>query len=249
MKNLIAVTIISLLSNIQALVCILNIIKNLNINLIVFSLQTLDEELQAAQEICLKETPTFGEPKEYRKFYNCFYEEVGFLKNGSIQYDVMLQKSKSFKYPAFYKNCARRCKDIKGDDRFDVAVKLSLCINKVNTKYFREEWIITSNECKKELKLNSNDIAKLTNYSSIENPSEELKKYTLCVFEKQGLLKDNVLQEDVILEIAKDYEDARYMKTFLDECKEVHNDDKFLKAFKLFECMKSVMGEEFNGLT
>lgn len=199
--------------------------------------------MKAAEDICLNETPIFPEPIQYKQFYNCFFEELGFLKNGTIQTDVMLQKSSTFKYPNFVKNCVRKCKDIKGTDRYDVAVKLGLCINKVNIKYFNDEWIIISNECRKEQKLEVKDISKLK-----ENPSESVKNYSLCVFERQGLLKDNVLQENVILEIVKDYKDAKYLKVFLDKCKDIDNDDRYVKAFKLYECLKNIKGKEFEKL-
>lgn len=156
-----------------------------------------------------------------------------------MQEDIMLKRSKDFKYPNFFKHCVRVCRHTKGIDHDDTAYKMGLCFRKVDTSDFLKEWKLASKDCKEEQQLSEEEYTKLQ-HLPVDNPTPSMKQYTACVFEKEGFLKDNILQENDILEVSDDYKDAEYLKSFVNECKHIKENNQTETAFKLFECLQKI---------
>lgn len=173
-------------------------------------------------------------------FAGCLLGKMGFVKNGIIQKEVFLEKTKLNKHTKFFKHCARLCSHITGSDHNDVAYKLGMCFKKVDGEIFLNDWNYTGMECKDELQLSDEDFAKLQKIP-LDNPTLEMKRYANCILTKQSFLKNNQLQENVILEVAEDYEDADFLKKIINQCKQIKETDQNDMAFELYVCLLKII--------
>lgn len=172
-------------------------------------------------------------------FADCLLQKLNFIKNGVMQEEVILEKSKNSANPKYFKNCVRICRHIRGNDHGSTAYKMISCFRRVEKFDFLSEWQITYKDCKNEIQISQEEYTKLQNLP-VQNPTLAMKQYAACVFLREGFLKDNILQEKVILEVAEDYTNADYLKTFVEQCKDIKESNQDLMAFKLFECLQKI---------
>ncbi|XP_017150776.1 general odorant-binding protein 56a [Drosophila miranda] len=92
-------------------------------------------------------------------------------------------------------------------------------------------------QCSQELNLTEEEKAKVK-AKDFKNPTENIKCFANCFFEKVGTLKDGKIQEDVVLEKLGSFIGEEKTKAALDKCRTIEGDDKCDKAVKLHACFE-----------
>lgn len=86
-------------------------------------------------EIAKVKAKDFSYPTENIKcFANCFFEQVGTLKDGVIQEDVVLAKLGALIGEEKTREALAKCGSIKGDNNCETAHKLHECFEEFKTK-------------------------------------------------------------------------------------------------------------------
>ncbi|KAM7343506.1 general odorant-binding protein 56a-like [Cochliomyia hominivorax] len=101
-----------------------------------------------------------------------------------------------------------------------------------------DEFRLADDECKKEQNLSAEEASQLL--QSISDPTLATKMYFNCFLEKLKFLKDNTLQEDIILRKADYYSDAGHLKKFVNNCKHIQGEDQYDTAVKLGACFHNL---------
>ncbi|XP_065368241.1 general odorant-binding protein 56a-like [Calliphora vicina] len=97
-------------------------------------------------------------------------------------------------------------------------------------------------ECIKQENVSDEDANKLRQ-KDFANPSQNLKCFGTCFFEKVGTLKDSQVQEDVVLAKLGSILGEEKTKTILAKCKDVKGADRCDTGFKIYECFESAKAE------
>ncbi|KAM7343547.1 general odorant-binding protein 56a-like [Cochliomyia hominivorax] len=97
-------------------------------------------------------------------------------------------------------------------------------------------------ECVKQENVSEEDATRLRN-KDFANPSEAMKCFGTCFFEKVGTLKDSQIQEDVVLQKLGALIGEEKTKTVLDKCKDIKGENRCDTGFKIYECFESYKTE------
>ncbi|XP_075168586.1 general odorant-binding protein 56a-like [Haematobia irritans] len=97
--------------------------------------------------------------------------------------------------------------------------------------------------CSKEENVSEADVTKFSN-KDFANPTKEFKCLSTCFFEKAGTLKDNEVQEDVVLQKLGALIGEEKTKHILEKCKGIKAEDRCETGFKIFECFQAAQAEE-----
>ncbi|KAH8401468.1 hypothetical protein KR009_005736, partial [Drosophila setifemur] len=92
-------------------------------------------------------------------------------------------------------------------------------------------------QCSSELNLTEEEVAKVK-AKDFKNPTENIKCFANCFFEKIGTLKDGELQEAVVLEKLGSFIGEEKTKAALEKCRSVKGENKCETAVKLHECFE-----------
>ncbi|SPP75490.1 general odorant-binding protein 56a [Drosophila guanche] len=92
-------------------------------------------------------------------------------------------------------------------------------------------------QCSKELNLTEEEVAKVK-AKDFKNPTENIKCFANCFFEKVGTLKDGELQEEVVLEKLGSFIGEEKTKAALEKCRSIKGDNKCETAVKLHACFE-----------
>ncbi|TMW39396.1 hypothetical protein DOY81_015524, partial [Sarcophaga bullata] len=90
-------------------------------------------------------------------------------------------------------------------------------------------------QCTTQEKLTAEEVAKIRS-KNVANPSQNMKCFAACFLEKTGALKDNKLQEDVVLSQFGDILGQEKTKQILDKCKDIKAADRCDMGYKLYQC-------------
>ncbi|KAH8389290.1 hypothetical protein KR200_009678 [Drosophila serrata] len=93
-------------------------------------------------------------------------------------------------------------------------------------------------QCAAELNLTEEEKAKVK-AKDFKNPTENIKCFANCFFEKVGTLKDGEIQEAVVLEKLGAFIGEEKTKAALEKCKSVKGENKCDTAVKLHECFET----------
>ncbi|XP_016988071.1 general odorant-binding protein 56a [Drosophila rhopaloa] len=93
-------------------------------------------------------------------------------------------------------------------------------------------------QCAAELKLTEEEKAKVKN-KDFKDPTENIKCFANCFFEKVGTLKDGELQESVVLEKLGAFLGEEKTKAALEKCRSVKGENKCETAVKLHACFET----------
>ncbi|XP_039483730.1 general odorant-binding protein 56a [Drosophila santomea] len=93
-------------------------------------------------------------------------------------------------------------------------------------------------QCAAEIKLTEEESAKVK-AKDFKNPTENIKCFANCFFEKVGTLKDGELQESVVLEKLGGLIGEEKTKEALKKCRSIKGENKCDTAAKLHECFES----------
>ncbi|KAM7343886.1 general odorant-binding protein 56a-like [Cochliomyia hominivorax] len=97
-------------------------------------------------------------------------------------------------------------------------------------------------ECIQEENASEEDAAKL-HKKDFANPSQNLKCFGTCFFEKIGTLKSSVVQEDVVLAKLGSILGEDKTKSILEKCKDIKGEDRCDTGFKIYECFESTKAQ------
>ncbi|KAH8285076.1 hypothetical protein KR054_004743 [Drosophila jambulina] len=93
-------------------------------------------------------------------------------------------------------------------------------------------------QCAAELNLTEEEKAKVK-AKDFKNPTENIKCFANCFFEKVGTLKDGEIQEAVVLEKLGAFIGEEKTKAALAKCKSIKGENKCDTAVKLHECFEA----------
>ncbi|XP_023298793.2 general odorant-binding protein 56a-like [Lucilia cuprina] len=97
-------------------------------------------------------------------------------------------------------------------------------------------------ECRREENISEDEYNKIIDHY-FENPTRVIKCFTACVSEKIGILKDNIVQENVVLEIAKEVNKVEMTNIILEKCKQIQSEDRCDMAFRFHVCVQNTKRE------
>ncbi|EDW74825.1 general odorant-binding protein 56a [Drosophila tropicalis] len=92
-------------------------------------------------------------------------------------------------------------------------------------------------QCSKELNLTEEEIAKVK-AKDFKNPTENIKCFANCFFEKIGTLKNGEIQEAVVLEKLGAFIGEEKTKAALAKCGSIKGENNCDTAVKLHECFE-----------
>ncbi|XP_073846547.1 general odorant-binding protein 56a-like [Musca autumnalis] len=90
-------------------------------------------------------------------------------------------------------------------------------------------------ECVKQENTPEEDVVKFRN-RDIENPSKAFKCLSTCFFERAGTLKNDELQDDVVIAKLGVLIGEEKAKAILEKCKGIKAEDRCETGFKTFQC-------------
>ncbi|XP_017001666.2 general odorant-binding protein 56a [Drosophila takahashii] len=93
-------------------------------------------------------------------------------------------------------------------------------------------------QCAAELNLTEEEKEKVK-AKDFKNPTENIKCFANCFFEKVGTLKDGELQESVVLEKLGAFIGEEKTKAALEKCRSIKGENKCETAVKLHECFET----------
>uniref|UniRef100_A0A1I8PIV0 Uncharacterized protein n=2 Tax=Stomoxys calcitrans TaxID=35570 RepID=A0A1I8PIV0_STOCA len=97
-------------------------------------------------------------------------------------------------------------------------------------------------ECVIQEKLTEEETTKLRN-KDYANPSQNLKCFGTCFFEKVGTLKNDEIQEDVVLEKLSPIIGEEKTKKALDKCRGIKGEDRCDTGFQIYQCFETAKAE------
>ncbi|XP_037954383.1 general odorant-binding protein 56a-like [Teleopsis dalmanni] len=97
-------------------------------------------------------------------------------------------------------------------------------------------------ECIKQENITVEEATKLKN-RDFTNPSDNVKCFANCFFEKAGTIKDGVVQEDVVLEKLGPLLGEDRTKIIMKECNALKGENNCDTAFKLYQCYEKFKSE------
>ncbi|XP_075168195.1 general odorant-binding protein 56a-like [Haematobia irritans] len=98
-------------------------------------------------------------------------------------------------------------------------------------------------ECVIQEKLTEEETTKLRN-KDYANPSMNLKCFGTCFFEKVGTLKNNEIQEDVVLEKVTPILGEEKTKIALEKCRGIKGEDRCDTGFQIYQCFENFKAEQ-----
>ncbi|XP_023162670.1 general odorant-binding protein 56a [Drosophila hydei] len=93
-------------------------------------------------------------------------------------------------------------------------------------------------QCTKDVNLTEEEIAKVK-AKDFKNPSENIKCFANCFYEKVGTLKDGVVQDEVVLKKLGAIIGEEKTREALAKCSSIKGDNNCDTANKLYECFES----------
>ncbi|XP_061390824.1 general odorant-binding protein 56a-like [Musca vetustissima] len=90
-------------------------------------------------------------------------------------------------------------------------------------------------ECAKQENVPEEDIVKFRN-KDIANPSKAFKCLGTCFFERAGTLKNDELQDEVVIAKLGALVGEEKAKTVLEKCKGIKAEDRCETGFKTYQC-------------
>ncbi|XP_005188763.1 general odorant-binding protein 56a [Musca domestica] len=90
-------------------------------------------------------------------------------------------------------------------------------------------------ECAKQENVPEEDVVKFRN-KDIENPSKAFKCLGTCFFERAGTLKNDELQDDVVIAKLGSLIGEEKAKSILEKCKGIKAEDRCETGYKTFQC-------------
>ncbi|XP_061391178.1 general odorant-binding protein 56a-like [Musca vetustissima] len=93
-------------------------------------------------------------------------------------------------------------------------------------------------ECAKQENVPEEDVMKFRN-KDVENPSKAFKCLGTCFFERAGTLKNDELQDDVVIAKLGALVGEEKAKTVLEKCKGIKAEDRCETGYKTFQCFHS----------
>ncbi|EDW10432.1 general odorant-binding protein 56a [Drosophila mojavensis] len=93
-------------------------------------------------------------------------------------------------------------------------------------------------QCAEEVKLTEEEIARVK-AKDFTNPSENMKCFANCFYEKTGTLKDGVVQEEVVLKKLGAIIGEEKTRQALTKCSGIKGENKCDTANKLYQCFES----------
>ncbi|XP_037817390.1 general odorant-binding protein 56a-like [Lucilia sericata] len=124
---------------------------------------------------------------------------------------------------------------------FIICVFLCLIANNLAKKH-TENMTTATEECRREENISEEEYNKVIDHH-FDNPTSEMKCFTACVAEKIGILKDNIVQEDVVLEIAREVNKVKMTNIILQKCKQIQSEDRCDMAFRFHVCVQNTKKE------
>ncbi|XP_073813577.1 general odorant-binding protein 56a-like [Musca autumnalis] len=97
-------------------------------------------------------------------------------------------------------------------------------------------------ECVKQENITEEEANKLRN-KDFSDPSQNLKCFGTCFFEKVGTLKDSVIQEDVVLKTLGSIIGEEKTKKALDKCRDIKGEDRCDTGFQIYQCFEAAKAE------
>uniref|UniRef100_A0A1I8Q8B3 General odorant-binding protein 56a n=1 Tax=Stomoxys calcitrans TaxID=35570 RepID=A0A1I8Q8B3_STOCA len=97
-------------------------------------------------------------------------------------------------------------------------------------------------ECAKQENISEEEAAKL-HTKDYTNPTKNLKCFATCFFEKVGTLKDEIVQEDVVLEKLGALIGEEKTKKALDKCRGIKGEDRCDTGFQIYQCFEAAKAE------
>nr|AID61309.1 odorant binding protein [Calliphora stygia] len=97
-------------------------------------------------------------------------------------------------------------------------------------------------ECVKQENVSEEEATKLRN-KDFANATPGMKCFGACFFEKVGILKDNVVQEDVVLAKLVPHYGEENVKKVMEKCKNEKGADRCETGFKIYECVEKAKAE------
>ena len=96
--------------------------------------------------------------------------------------------------------------------------------------------------CVAQENVSEEDAARLRS-KDFANPSENMKCFGTCFFERVGTLKDGQVQEDVVLQKLGGLIGEEKTKTVLDKCKDIKGEGRCDTGFQIYKCFEEFKAE------
>ncbi|XP_065368484.1 general odorant-binding protein 56a-like [Calliphora vicina] len=106
----------------------------------------------------------------------------------------------------------------------------------------KAKMLVQFQECVKQENVSEEDVTKLQK-KDLSNATPGMKCFGACFFEKVGILKDSVVQEDVVLKKYAPYYGEENVKKVLEKCKNEKGADRCDTGFKIYECAEKATAE------
>lgn len=92
-------------------------------------------------------------------------------------------------------------------------------------------------ECVKQENVTEEEATRLRN-KDFANPTENMKCFGTCFFERVGTLKDGQVQEDVVLQKLGALVGEEKTKTVLNKCKGIKGESRCDTGFQIYKCFE-----------
>lgn len=97
-------------------------------------------------------------------------------------------------------------------------------------------------ECAAQENLSDEEATKLRN-KDYSNPTKTTKCFGTCFFEKVGTLKNDEIQEAVVLEQLTPFIGEEKTKMILEKCRGVKGEDHCDTGFQVYQCFENARAE------
>jgi len=97
--------------------------------------------------------------------------------------------------------------------------------------------------CAKEVNLSEEEMSKVK-VKDFKNPTENMKCFANCFFEKTGFLKEGVIQSEQIRNKLASFIGEEKTRDALDKCSSIKGENKCDTAFKLHECFEEFRAKD-----
>ncbi|XP_065368076.1 general odorant-binding protein 56a-like [Calliphora vicina] len=123
-----------------------------------------------------------------------------------------------------------------------IASAAALSIESLNSLREKTEIEAQYQECAKQENVSEEDATKLRN-KDFANATPGMKCLGTCFFEKVGILKDSIVQDDVVLAKLVPQYGEENVKNALEKCKNEKGVDRCETGFKIYECAEYARAE------
>ncbi|TMW43906.1 hypothetical protein DOY81_011017 [Sarcophaga bullata] len=96
--------------------------------------------------------------------------------------------------------------------------------------------------CVAQENVSEEDATRLRN-KDFANPSENMKCFGTCFFERVGTLKDGQVQEDVVLQKLGALVGEEKTKAVLNKCKDIKGESRCDTGFQIYKCFEESKAE------